>query len=344
MNNGVLKAVKKEEKNLKKYNVLSENVELPKVKVNKKALALQESISDELIEIGGNEFYCVAINQLKTVIRLLKKVDLNNPNKQNLLSRFFEIDLAADYVSYTHDLYNQLETLSYMSPSIEQLVKDIDLYIQEASDKIKGLDGEINSINKSIFISQIKTMENYKMNFIILRNSYQLLMNNPEIQKYMFYWRKFRNKYRFPRKNRFNDNAYLLEEYEDRLVVDGKKYFEFYNDISRTIRVIRKYSTRSTRYFDLHVGMQYNILRFDVYEKGKIDMMISLIDDLIKEFEQKNDMNLDSTRKYHALLAIKEEFIKLKFEIQKMIDDPKIAMHAKKAGVDFDVMSLMTKK
>ena len=339
MDNGFLKAVKKQEKELKKQEVkdLSITSCLPKVIVNKKVMDVQKKVHDELVELGGNEFYSYALYQLQTVIKLLRKVDLNNPYKQNILSRMVEIDLSTDFMSKTFLLYNGLVQLYEINDRFDEFMLDIDNLIIKVNSDIGNLNEKLSLTNKTIFLSQIKTLGQFKMSTMIVKECYDLILGNPEVQKFMFYWERYLKGNNVPAKTLFNDNIYLVREFRKDLMIDGISCYAFYNRIDRMIRLIWKYSWLGSAIFDMHVGMQYMHLKYDIYQGGMILDMVNKIDLLLEQIK-KNDLNEneDLMRKYHALIIIKNEFLDLQEEVKRIINSPRISRYAKKEKLDHD--------
>ena len=343
MNGEVAKSIEKSTNDC----VTSVNDELDKiitVSIDRGMLNNQNKITNELTEIGCSVFYRESLAAIKNVSKYIRKVDLNEPFKQNLLNRFIGVDMAVDYVSNTHYLYSLLERLEFFYSHFDFLLERINNVENEFKNIVANNDLNNASLSsKVISLTQLKSIKELKLSMLTLDNCFKMILNNPKIIVFCYYWKKYKeNNYHFPKECIVNDIGYTLFEYEEKLMIDGINVFDKYNEILDIVTLIKKFSTTSSSTFAVHVGERYRKLRFKIYKNKIVYKMIELLDKLKEEiyFKQKETTNRDEIEKYRGQLTtiqiIKNEFLKLQIEIEQIINNKRLLSIAKRELLDID--------
>ena len=179
-------------------NNICTNDELNKsiiVQVDKGLLGDEKKITNELIEIGYNDLYMYLLSTLKDTIKYIKKVNLDKPFKQNMMGRFWGIELDADYVSPTVWLYTCLLSMVQILPFFDALFDKINEVEKEFSCMISDSDFEgITVFNKTSLLAQMEGLKQMKLSLISLYNCYRFVLKNPQIKEFFIKWLEYKKR------------------------------------------------------------------------------------------------------------------------------------------------------
>ena len=307
--------------------------------VDKSFVFNQNKITEGIIKIGLSEFYKTSVQKLQKISKLLKKVDLSRPNKQNLMGKFMGIRLDADLLSSTTALYEELKYVPIIQATIDKLLERVDKLEEEFMDMVDNHDiTNINAINKTNILAQMEGLKSIKLDLLELEHSYNLIATYPDIKKFMYYWTKYKRDGHFPINCVFNDQVYKFEDSMEEFSYAESNIVEAYNILRWTVKKIRKFSNNFDN-FMLYVSMAYGILA-NRFHEGELDSMIEVIDAykeklLKKKEESKNKNNIagnDIDSKIYSLEIMKSEFIKLKEEVRVLLEDGRLHAMGVRAG------------
>ena len=215
MNREIVKEIKV---NIADSNICT-NDELNKiivVKVDKGLFDRQNRITNELIELGYNELYVYLLSTLREAVKYIKKVDLKKPFKQNIMGRFFEIDLEMDYLSPTTWLYTRLLHMVQILPFFDALFNKINEVEKEFKDMISNNNFSNTTVfNKTSLLAQMEGLKQMKLSLITLYNCYSYVLKNPEIKEFFTKWLKHKKKSLCRIDNRYNQE---MTEYNELMI------------------------------------------------------------------------------------------------------------------------------
>ena len=310
-----------------KYDVdtkrLSNNDELNKsivIQVNSDVIARNNQISDKLINMTVMDYIKYAVDVLKDISKFVKRVNLNAPNKKTFSGRLFDIPLYADTNPAT-----LLGTYLRFVPAYYS-------YTQDALDKVNEIEKEYQDMinnysfnnltvyNKTSLLATFEGLKQYKLSLLKILECFEFILNNPYINRFSFYWNKYRKTKHFPKKCLVNDEAYKFTEYMNMLTIKGETIFENYEYLLRLVRVLKREIPRNGIVKPSYES-EYRLLK-TFYDYEIMDKMFACLNRVEKAIKE-NGPNKKANSQLTSIGLIRREFIKLQNDIETIMTSDK---------------------
>ena len=303
------------------------------VDVDMSVVKMENRIANGIIKVSLSEFYSIALERLQSVTKLLRVVDLSKPKKQSIMGKIFDIPLDADLSSKTTALYDEMRFVSVYHGYIKTLLKRANDIQDEMNDMIvSGAVNRSSTINITALLAQLEGLKKIKKSLLQLDECFEMITTNPRVRRFMYYWRNYKENGYFPVQTTFNDEAYKFDDCRDELACNDSDVIEEYNDMSRKLRKIRKYS-KTFNSFMLYVSMAYGILMATY--KRRIANCINCMDDYINRLNNQNAITDEDKSKIVSLGLMKNSFLELKDEIDLLAADRRIHKMGIRSGSEF---------
>lgn len=186
------------------------------VQIDRGLLEKQNMIANELITIGCSSFIKLAYDTLLEAVKYIKKVNFDKPNQQSIMSKLFGVPLDADYTSPSTWLYVQLFDMMCINKLFGSLLDKINVVEKEFNDMIQNNNlSNTNLSNKVVLLSQLEGLRQMKLSLLTLYNCYQLVLCNPQVYNFCYYWKVYKENVYKRLNQRYNlggDFSYPLPE------------------------------------------------------------------------------------------------------------------------------------
>lgn len=316
MNGQIAKEIKYDLDTVGLYN----NDELNKsiiVEVDSGILNHSKNITNELISISVSSFLEWAVENLKDICKYIKKVNFDKPDKRSILGKLTDTPLDMDYSGASY-LYDSLKFVPMLYRSVKKSLLRVNEVEKEYQDLIDNYDlNELNSINKTSLLANLEGLKQLKQGLLRLEESYGLLNSNPKINRFLYYWTRYKNENVFPIKCIVNDEIYKLADYNDLLMVDNKNVAIMYEELLKLYNKVKKSIKKPYTYEYLKLKL--------AYECGTIDKMLARLDKvegiINKEINESKNEIVDNNTKLVAVKLIRSEFIKLNSDVENIIQN-----------------------
>ena len=285
-------------------------------------------ITNNKIEVSLERFYARSVEELRNISKYYHLVDFNNPYKKSLVTQVMGIPLKRDAIAPNTRLYGALLFAYHNQRNIKLILKDLDLLEKRYNERLSKNDGS----NINIKYEDIKVLQQHIKD---LDRAYTLILDDPNLKRFYYYWVKYIERSFFINKCVVNDEAYRFVGDYDELIIKGTSPKDMYRNVFDKYNLIVKSIDEVNRSKDTFLSFandglaQYYYLASAIYNEKMVDRMIETIDNfkqkLIDDSKDKNNADFD---KIKALDLIKGEFIKLKEVLDKILFNQRLRDYA----------------